>query len=133
MILPNISPPFRELLQKTPNPFVTKIRDAIYTTATFSKGKVVLVGDAFATLRPHIGAATEQAAFHGNTLESVYRGDKPQQVWDTEIRKHAQMIILVNKLVAQLGCGTMFSLTRSIFTLWFFLLKQKLGRRRNSL
>ncbi|RYC55392.1 hypothetical protein CHU98_g10815 [Xylaria longipes] len=86
MILPNISPPFRELLQKTPNPFVTKIRDAIYTTATFSKGKVVLVGDAFATLRPHIGAATEQAAFHGNTLESVYRGDKPQQVWDTEIQ-----------------------------------------------
>ncbi|KAI0407132.1 hypothetical protein F4802DRAFT_595358 [Xylaria palmicola] len=71
MILPRISPPLRELLQKPPNLFVTKIRDSMCTRTSFYHDKILLVSDAFTTLRPHTGAATEQAAYHSNTLETV--------------------------------------------------------------
>lgn len=125
-LLPRISSPFQELLQKTSSPFVTKVRDAICTTANFHDGKVVLVGDAFTTLRPHLGAATEQAAFHSNTLEVVYNGKKTPEEWSFGVRRFAQRIILVNKIIAELGTGTTFSLLRSVLFYVVFLIKLKL-------
>lgn len=127
-LIAHISEPFQELLQKTPNPFVTKIRDAICTTASFYDGKVVLVGDAFTTLRPHLGAATEQAAFHSNTLEAVYDGRKTPEEWSFGVRRFAQRIILVNKMIAELGTGNAFSLLKSVFFYVIFLMKLKLRR-----
>ncbi|KAI0889179.1 FAD binding domain protein [Annulohypoxylon maeteangense] len=125
-LLPRISAPFQELLQKTSSPFVTKIRDVICTSASFYDGKVVLVGDAFTTLRPHLGAATEQASLHSNTLESVYRGEKTPEAWSLEVRRFAQRIVLINKIIAELGTGTMFSLAKSVFFYAIFLIKSKL-------
>lgn len=128
-LLPCISGPFRELLQKTSNPFVTKIRDAISTTASFYDGKVVLVGDAFTTLRPHLGAATEQSAFHSNTLEEVYQGKKTPEEWSLGARRFAQRIILVNKIIAELGTGTAFTLLKSVLFYITFLVKLKFKRK----
>ncbi|KAI1365828.1 FAD binding domain protein [Xylaria arbuscula] len=127
-ILPRISGPFKELLEKTPNPFVTKIRDAVCTTATFHGGRVALVGDAFTTLRPHLGAATEQAAFHSNTLEAVYRGEKTPDEWSQDARRFAQRLIYINRIIAELGTGTIFSLAKSIFFYCLFLIRSKLRR-----
>ncbi|KAI1079986.1 FAD binding domain protein [Whalleya microplaca] len=128
-LLPRISPPFQELLQKTSSPFVTKIRDAICTTASFYDGKVVLVGDAFTTLRPHSGAATEQAAFHSNTLEKVYDGEMTLETWNTVVRQFAQRTILINKMIAELGTGTMFSLFISVLCYAAFLIKLKIKQK----
>ncbi|KAK7753867.1 hypothetical protein SLS62_004233 [Diatrype stigma] len=127
-LLPRISGPFRELLQKTSNPFVTKIHDAICTTASFYDGKVVLVGDAFTTLRPHLGAATEQAAFHSNMLEEVYHGKKTPEEWSFGVRRFAQRIILLNKIIAELGTGTTFSLLKSVLFYIVFLIKLRFKR-----
>ncbi|RYP70077.1 hypothetical protein DL771_005694 [Monosporascus sp. 5C6A] len=127
-LLPRISGPFQELLQKTSNPFVTKIRDAICTTASFYDGRVLLVGDAYTTLRPHLGAATEQAAFHSNTLETVYHGKKTPEEWSSGVGRFAQRIILINKIIAELGTGTVFSLLKSILFYVVFLIKLKFGR-----
>ncbi|KAI0116539.1 FAD binding domain protein [Nemania sp. FL0031] len=127
-ILPDISGPFKELLEKTPNPFVTKIRDAICTTASFHGGRVVLVGDAFTTLRPHTGTATEQAAFHSNTLEAVYRGEKTSEEWSRDARRFAENIIYINRIIIELGNGTKFSLIKAVFFYFLFLIRSKLRR-----
>ncbi|KAK4157188.1 zeaxanthin epoxidase, chloroplastic [Chaetomidium leptoderma] len=62
--LPLAAPPFAQLLAATPtrSVFVTKVTDALCDRAVFWEGKVVLVGDALATFRPHFAVATEQAA-----------------------------------------------------------------------
>lgn len=127
-LLPRISPPFQELLQKISNPFVTKVHDVQCESANFINGKVVLVGDAFTTLRPHSGAATEQAAFHSNTLEAVYRGEKTPKEWDQEVRRYAERIILINKIIAELGTGTMLSLLIAVWFYAVFALKQRYRR-----
>jgi hypothetical protein len=117
---------FRELVEKTPNPFITKVIDVSCDTATFFGGKVVLVGDAFTTLGPNLAAAADQAAFHSNSLVEVYRGEKTQASWDLEVRLYAQRLILLSNVVAELGRGTIFSLFRKVLAYLWFAIKQRL-------
>jgi len=130
LILPKITTPFRELLLGTPDPFVTKIRDAVCDeTAAYLDGKAVLVGDAFVTLRPHIGAGTEQAAFHCLALEAVYDGQKSLHVWDREVRARAQLLGLLSILFKHMACMSVVPLLGSVCKLGGFWFTQRLGRR----
>ncbi|RYP87648.1 hypothetical protein DL769_000471 [Monosporascus sp. CRB-8-3] len=67
-LCPRISGPFQELLQKTPDPSVTKFRDVQIPRPAFYDRKVLLDGDVFTTLRPRLAASTEQAAFNSNNV-----------------------------------------------------------------
>ena len=51
--------PFREVVLKTPEPFVQKIEDLTIPRLVF--GRVVLIGDAASLVRPHIGSGTAKA------------------------------------------------------------------------
>jgi hypothetical protein len=127
-ILPEISPPFRELLQKTTDPFVTKVRDVECSSASFYDGRVILVGDAFSTLRPHLGLATEQAALHCNALADVYQGIKTKSSWDRDVCQHAKRLILATRIVAELGQGTSFTLLKSLLFYFIFVIRHRFKR-----
>ncbi len=70
--LPSVAEPFAEVISKCKDPFVTKVNDALSEKASFYDGHVVLVGDALCTVRPHLAAATEQAAGHCLSLGKVW-------------------------------------------------------------
>ncbi|KAK5741306.1 hypothetical protein LTR17_004012 [Elasticomyces elasticus] len=58
-----LPPQMAEMAEKTKNPFVQCITDAITPKNLFMGDKVVLVGDSLANFRPHTVASTSQAAF----------------------------------------------------------------------
>ncbi|KAI1261713.1 FAD binding domain protein [Xylariaceae sp. FL1019] len=124
-----VAGPFAEVLAKVRSPFVTKINDAISESSSFYDGQVVLVGDAFASFRPHAAAATEQAAFHSHSLEEVYRGEKTQADWDNEARVYSRHMVLLNRIIGDFGRGAILSLIRSLVLYILFLVWRKLWRK----
>ncbi|KAI0913937.1 FAD binding domain protein [Ustulina deusta] len=96
--LPQMVDPFAELLGKTERPFITKINDALCTSPSFYNGHVILVGDALTTFRPHVGAATEQAARHCLAMEKVSNGEKALAAHNREVGIHAKSMWLFNRI-----------------------------------
>ncbi|KAI0516706.1 FAD binding domain protein [Xylaria bambusicola] len=125
-----IAEPFAEVLAKVKSPFVTNINDSIRGCAYFYDDKVVLVGDAFASFRPHVAAATEQCAYHSNSLERVYVGQKTHETSEDDVRRYARQMILLNRIIGYLGRSAFFSLFKSLTSYIIFVLWQKLGRRK---
>lgn len=123
-----VARPFAEVLAKVQAPFVTKINDAISDSSSFYDGQVVLVGDAFASFRPHAAAATEQCAFHCQTLEKVYSGQKTMAAWEREARHYARHMVLLNRIVGDFGRGAVLSLLRALMCYAIFLLWKKFRR-----
>ncbi|KAI0532018.1 FAD binding domain protein [Xylaria digitata] len=126
--LPQMVDPFAELLGKTEMPFVTKINDALCTSPSFYNGHVILVGDALTTFRPHVGAATEQAALHCLAMEKVSNGEKALAAHVREVGIHAKSMWLLNRIVGEFGQGSMFSFLKAVFFYIAFLVRVKLGR-----
>ncbi|KAF1914549.1 monooxygenase [Ampelomyces quisqualis] len=54
---------FAEIVGKTVVPFVQAITDVVSSSAVLEKGRICLIGDALAGLRPHTAMSTSQAAF----------------------------------------------------------------------
>jgi len=55
-------------------------------------GKVILVGDALAGLRPHTAASTSQAAMHALLLAQVMRGGMGLGEWQTSTADWAKQM-----------------------------------------
>jgi 2-polyprenyl-6-methoxyphenol hydroxylase-like FAD-dependent oxidoreductase len=104
----NMVPHVAELLSKTSieNLFVTKMNDCLCTTPSFYDGRVVLVGDAFAGLRPHTGAGTDQAARHILELDRVWQGYCTQEQWDREMVLYSQRNMKASRLMGAMEQGT---------------------------
>ncbi|KAI9649442.1 hypothetical protein NHQ30_002018 [Ciborinia camelliae] len=66
-----LSAPFAELLAKTPDPLISAVRECSSPRAVFHDGKLLLVGDAFALFRPHVGLSTNQAAMQALGLAEL--------------------------------------------------------------
>ncbi|KAI0145415.1 FAD binding domain protein [Xylariaceae sp. FL1272] len=123
-----VAAPFAEVLAKVQAPFVTKINDAISDSSSFCDGHVILVGDAFASFRPHAAAATEQCAFQCQTLGQVYSGQKTMLAWEREARHYARHMVLLNRLIGDFGRGAVLSLLKTLIAYAIFLLWNKLRR-----
>jgi 2-polyprenyl-6-methoxyphenol hydroxylase-like FAD-dependent oxidoreductase len=67
-----LPPQIAELFQKTEFPFMQAVTDNLTAKNVFMNGKVLLVGDAAAGLRPHVAAGTTQAAMHSLLLGRVF-------------------------------------------------------------
>lgn len=87
-----LPPQFYEIVQSTRRPFVQAIWDVISPQNFFHEGKVILIGDALAGLRPHTGAGTEQAAFHSLTLEKLLNGSASPGEFIRLTMEHSQYI-----------------------------------------
>ncbi|KAI1333144.1 hypothetical protein F5Y16DRAFT_393545 [Xylariaceae sp. FL0255] len=123
-----VAAPFTEVLAKVQAPFVTKINDAISASSSFHDGRVVLVGDAFASFRPHAAAATEQCAFHCQTLAQVYSGQMTMVAWERETRHYERHMVLLNHVVGDFGRGAVLSLLQALISYAIFLIWKKFRR-----
>ncbi|KUI58571.1 2,6-dihydroxypyridine 3-monooxygenase [Cytospora mali] len=124
-LVARMAAPFAELVSATTNPFVTKVSDVLGSQASFCDGRVVLVGDALATYRPHAGKATDQAASHCLELAKVWRGDTWLASWDIEACVNAKRMYLWSRLMGEFERGTWFSFFRSIVSYLVFIIRAR--------
>ena len=69
-----VSPQFLELIRKTSDPILQAVTDSRAPTNCFFDGKVILIGDAVAGLRPHVAAGASQAVLHVAMLRQYLDG-----------------------------------------------------------
>ena len=74
----SLAPQLNHLIQKTPNPFLQGIYDFKSSRMTF--GRVVLIGDAAFTARPHVGLGVYKAAEDAITLAQAMGCSGPGQM-----------------------------------------------------
>jgi 2-polyprenyl-6-methoxyphenol hydroxylase-like FAD-dependent oxidoreductase len=79
-----------ELIQKTEHPFIQAITEALSPRASFFDGKVLLVGDALATLRPLSGQGTNQSARSAMLLKKVLQGRMRLREWEQSCLEYVQ-------------------------------------------
>lgn len=129
-LIQRMTPPFAELVAKSPTPFVTKITELLGSQATFCDGHVLLVGDALTTYRPNVGRATDQAASHALTMGKTLRGDKSLEVWNSETCREAKRVFLLSRIMSEIGRGTWFSLAKALAAYLLHDFKSKSWRSR---
>ena len=126
--LPLMPAALAEVVSATPRPFVTKIREAQCLCApSFRDGRVVLVGDAYATWRPHMGMATEQAARHCLQTERVLAGGTAPRERDREARLYAGKYVLLNRGVGLFGMGWTWAFLKTLGAWLWLLVLEKVG------
>ena len=86
-ILPKV---FSEIVAKTSDPFVHIITDVIAPKFAFLDSKVLLVGDALAGFRPHVGSSTAQAALHALLVEKWMKGEMSVEEMEEQVMKYAR-------------------------------------------
>ncbi|KIA75974.1 hypothetical protein HK57_00230 [Aspergillus ustus] len=77
-----------EIVSKIHSPFLHAITDSIpplQAQAFFLNGRVLLVGDALACLRPHIGYSTSVAALESGLVEQLVRGEIGVDEWGRRV------------------------------------------------
>ena len=82
MLLPD---QFREVMNGISQPFLQAISDYHSPKASFSDGKIFLVGDAQTLLRPHIAFSTNQAAYACQNLELFMKGSITAAEWEKRV------------------------------------------------
>jgi 2-polyprenyl-6-methoxyphenol hydroxylase-like FAD-dependent oxidoreductase len=90
-----LPPQFAELVEKTEVPFIQAITDVIAPSAILDAGRVLLIGDALAGLRPHTAMSTSQAAFDAMQLAAAIdkvidgEGMKALREWEEKAVRYA--------------------------------------------
>lgn len=112
-----LSPPLSELVHKTEVPFITAISDVdppsfpIPTKHSLPRphatrdradltSRIFLVGEAYALIRPHAGAATDQAAYQALNLEKVLEEEMSVEEWYMRAQQFAELYSNWSKLIA---------------------------------
>jgi 2-polyprenyl-6-methoxyphenol hydroxylase-like FAD-dependent oxidoreductase len=103
-----LAPCISELIQKTHQPFIQAITDLVSPKAAFFGGKVLLAGDALATLRPMSGLGLNSAARSSIMLLEVLEGRMSIEEWEEEAFEFARKARLVG-----LKNSEIFSLRKS--------------------
>ena len=85
-----LDPHSAELIHKTEQPFIQAVTKAQSPRASFLDGKLLLVGDALAILRPLSGQGTNQAARSAFLLRRVIEGRMSIQEWEKSCLNYAQ-------------------------------------------
>lgn len=128
--VPTMGTPFAELVQKTESPFVSKVNDAeCPQTSTWCGGRVVLVGDAFNAVRPHMGLATDHAAWQCLSLGRTWQGSMGEDEYHRDLLFKSRYLWLISRVIGVYGQGSWFAFFRSAFSFVAFLAKWKLLRR----
>ncbi|KAL3477167.1 FAD/NAD(P)-binding domain-containing protein [Aspergillus californicus] len=83
--------PYREILTKIDSPFLHLITDYCSPRASFLDGRVLLLGDALALLRPHTAYSTNAAAAQAVLTERLVRGEIQVREWEYRVTTAAYM------------------------------------------
>lgn len=84
-----LPPLWQNVLAWTKSPLLTAVHSFDNTRASFFAGKLLLVGEAYIQIRPHIGASCDISALQSLTLAEVMNGEKTMVEWEAEVAKHA--------------------------------------------
>jgi 2-polyprenyl-6-methoxyphenol hydroxylase-like FAD-dependent oxidoreductase len=91
-----LPPQFAELVNKTEVPFIQAITDVISPAAVLDSGRVLLIGDALAGVRPHTAMSTSQAAMDAMKLAEAVdgvidgKGMEALKRWEEEVVRYAR-------------------------------------------
>ncbi len=96
-----LPPPFRDIVQATPEPFAQAIRDL--TVDSMVKGRVILLGDAAFIPRPHTAASTSKAAANALALADALAAS-PDDV-DTALRQWEPGQLALGRALYRQGTG----------------------------
>ncbi|KAI1734540.1 hypothetical protein F4680DRAFT_437848 [Xylaria scruposa] len=69
-MLPHMAAPFADLIRTAKSPFVAKVNDVLCTDSSSFNDRIFLVGDASTSVRPHLAASTDHAAWRCLSLAS---------------------------------------------------------------
>jgi hypothetical protein len=69
-------------------PLLTAVRAFDNTKASFYGGKLLLTGEAFIQVRPHLGASCDIAALSALTLPQVLDGTLTVDQWEKTVARH---------------------------------------------
>lgn len=83
--LPDLPAVFQELIQKTDTPLIQAITDTLSDKASFLDGKVLLVGEAIGTPRPHAVSGVTQGALAARKLYDLFSGECSTVEWETAV------------------------------------------------
>jgi len=97
-----LPPQLAEVWQKIESPFVLAVTDSLTTKSVFMNGKVFLVGDAVATLRPHTTAGTSQAAMNALLMKKVFDKEGGMSIEEWE-KTSVGWATFAQKLGVQMG------------------------------
>ncbi|KAF1830790.1 FAD/NAD(P)-binding domain-containing protein [Decorospora gaudefroyi] len=84
-----LSPLWKKVIQDSGMPLLTAVQSFDNTKASFFSGKVLLAGEAFIQIRPHLGASCDIAGLSALTLPGVLNGDMSLEEWEAGLVKHA--------------------------------------------
>lgn len=107
-----LGPHFRDLVQSSPTPFVTVVADG--DVPAMHRGRIVLVGDAGVTPRPHAAAGAAKAAADGWELAeaiTAHTGDLEAAIatWEPrQLRRARAYLAKVRRMAAALQHGGPF-------------------------
>ncbi|KAM0355086.1 hypothetical protein ACHAPU_000943 [Fusarium lateritium] len=113
--LPCLAPPFAELLSKTYHPFVSKIGDGICDSPSHFGGKVILTGEAFCSIRPHTGAASELSAVHNELMLKMRKSDITPDEWEEQARLKSRKFMMAARAVGEFGQSSIFTFARHLY------------------
>ncbi|CZR52736.1 uncharacterized protein PAC_02613 [Phialocephala subalpina] len=85
-----LSPSSAEIVQKTKDPYIQAITDCISPKTLFLDGKVLLAGDAVASLRPMAGLGVNSAARSAMMLLDALEGRMTLAEWEKDILAYAR-------------------------------------------
>ncbi|APA07764.1 hypothetical protein SS1G_00649 [Sclerotinia sclerotiorum 1980 UF-70] len=90
--------PFAEMVQKTTKPFISAIHDREIAKPSLFNGKLLFVGDALATFRPHVASSTNQAALDAQLLEQLMKGEITAAEWEDRVLAFANFTAVRSEL-----------------------------------
>jgi hypothetical protein len=115
-------PPMLEIVKKTSNPALSVIHDYACHKASFFGGKVLLVGDTLALLRPHAGMSFNKAALDCLSLEKVMTGEIDIKAWEAQVTVHGARCLAINEGLGGFFIYGVFAAFRAVLKyIWTFL------------
>lgn len=84
-------------------PLLTAIRSFDNSVASFYNGKVLLVGEAYTQIRPHLGASCDIAALQALVLAQVLNEGKAIGEWESEVAEYASKMSIASQATGIFG------------------------------
>ncbi|KAI0545492.1 FAD binding domain protein [Xylaria curta] len=119
-MLPHMAAPFADLIRTAKSPFVTKVNDVLCTESSFFNHRVFLVGDASTSVRPHLPASTDHAAWQCLSLAKVFSGELTQRRRSRDVATESKKLWLTSRIVELFGQSSWLSLIQITFSYILF-------------
>lgn len=94
---------WQKLFAQCSLPLLTAISSFENIKSSFLGGRVLLVGEAYQQILPHLGASCDIAALQALSLPQVLRGDLSADDWETMTAKHATEKAIGSKATGVFG------------------------------